>query len=483
MSIFPFKKRGQKPRTAGQRPRTPGEQPRTQGQQRQAAPGSPDGASLATFGGLGEEDVHALYRLAPIKLLAEGEALVPPNAESSSPMYIVTGGSVDLAALLPGGKLNLAVLTKGTCLDLHSLSRDNGVAYQADAREPTTLIELNKDQLSTLSPGTSLFVARQLAATSAMVLATLGARCAALSRANTELTRSLRGFRAERLAMSRASTVARVVESIPKLPLHTTELMHKLFAPNAHGTEIVELIKNDPPLAGLVLKTVNSPYFSLPTKVADYYRAFLFLGTNNVYQLILDAGMRNVLPQSPEAEEIQTHSYLVSIFIHDIAVAARLQQQVCSTIGLLHDIGKTVGLVLRTTQPELAPFVHLLDESELGASLLKRWAVPDEVCAVIERQQEPGFLPPEGIDAEYRKETAALYLAHLCAEFATGGEPTSTSTAYLPAYLSLLGVQEPDHVAFYRQRLLPKMAKQTTRLPQRVRELLAQNEAQDDVQG
>ena len=46
---------------------------------------------------------------------------------------------------------------------------------------------------------------------------------------------------------------------------------------------LVELIKNDPPLAGLVLKTVNSPYFSLPTKVSDYYRAFLFLGTNNVY--------------------------------------------------------------------------------------------------------------------------------------------------------------------------------------------------------
>ncbi len=92
MSIFPFKKRGQKPRTAGQRPRAPGEQPRTQGQQRQAAPGSPARAGLVSFGGLGEEDIHAIYRLAPIKLLAQGEALVPPSAESSSPTYIVTGG-------------------------------------------------------------------------------------------------------------------------------------------------------------------------------------------------------------------------------------------------------------------------------------------------------------------------------------------------------------------------------------------------------
>ena len=482
MRLFPFRMRGQQPRTPGQQqPGTPGQQPHTGGRPQQAASDSPAPSSLATFGGLCEEDVYSLYKLAPIKKLAEGEALVSPTAESPSVVYVVAGGSVNLEALLPAGKLSLAVLTKGTCLDLHSLSRHNSVAYQADAREPTTVIELSTDQLTSLSPATSLFVARQLAATSAMVLASLGARCADLSRANTELTRSVRRFRAQRVAVGRASSVASIVNTIPRLPLHTTDLMHKLFAPDAHSNEIVELIKNDPPLAGLVLKTVNSPYFSLPTKVADYYRALLLLGTNNVYQLILDAGMRNVLPDSPEAEEIQTHSYLVSLLMQDIAVVARLHPQVCCTIGLLHDIGRTVGLVVCMKQPELTPFVHLLDESELGSSLLKRWAVPDEVCSVIERQHEPEFLPPDGVDPAYRKETAALYLAHLCAEFATGGEPVSTSTAYLPAYLALLDVKEPDHVTFFQRRLLPRIAKQTARLPRGVRQLLDQHAAEKEA--
>ena len=109
--------------------------------------------------------------------------------------------------------------------------------------------------------------------------------------------------------------------------------------------------------------------------------------------------------------------------------------------------------------------------------------MPDEVCSVIERQREPEFLPPEDIDGEYRRETAALYLAHLCAEFAVSGEQASTSTAYLPAYLALLDVQEPDHTAFYRQRLLPRVAKQATRLPRRVRALLDPDASQADAQG
>ena len=55
---------------------------------------------------------------------------------------------------------------------------------------------------------------------------------------------------------------------------------------------------------------------------------------------------------------------------------------------------------------------------------------------------------------------------------AVDGEAVSTSIAYLPEYMKLLGLQESSLGTFYRQTLLPRVAKQVTRLPRRVRALL-----------
>jgi HD-like signal output (HDOD) protein len=433
--------------------------------------GDPAPGRAAGFDGLSERDFSALYKLSPARTLDGGEELTPPAGDAPL-MYVITGGSVELRAPSPEDMLAPAVLTKGSCLELRPAGAGGGAAYRVTARERTTLLQLNATLLAHLSPETRAFVTTGVATTLAKVTAALATCCANLGRAKTELTRCLLELHEQRKAVSRAEVVAWAVESIPELPVHATSLMSKLLAPNARSDEIVELIKSDPPLAGLVLKTVNSPYFGLQTKISDYYRAFLFLGTSNVYRLILDDGLRKVLPECPEAEEIQAHSYLVSVFAQEVAIAARLQPSVCTTVGLLHDIGQTVGLLLRTRQPEVASFVQLLDAPQLGADLLRRWAVPEEVCAVIEHQHEPEFLPPDSIDGAYRREVATLYLAHVCAELTVSGEPVSTSTAYVLQYLALLGVQEATLVDFYHRRIVPKIAKQAERLPGRVRGLL-----------
>ena len=430
--------------------------------------------STTPFAGLSEQDVTALYKLPSTRILDPGQSL--SSAEmTASLLYVVTGGVLELATAVGGTEAPITTIAKGQAVELHP--GDAACPLRARARERTTVIELSRPLLATLPPATHAFAASASAATWRTIAEALTSRCAESAHAASELARCASNAVARRPQLSQLDPVMQALDGLPRLPLHTTDLMCKLLAPNASTNEIVDLIKNDPALASLVLKTVNSPYFGLRAKIADYYRAFLHLGLNAVYQLVLDDGTRRMCPDLPEAEEVQAHSYLVSVFAYEIAGLVNLHAQVSTTIGLLHDIGKIVRLTLAAAQPSLAPVLALVDPTELGTTLLRRWSVPDEVCLIIEHQHDPEMLPPEAIDAAHRRQTVTLYLAHLCAEISADPAQDTISTAYVRQHLTALGLGARDHVELRRDVLLPRIARQAGRLPRHVRALLKLDDA------
>jgi hypothetical protein len=65
------------------------------------------------------------------------------------------------------------------------------------------------------------------------------------------------------------------------------------------------------------------------------------------------------------------------------------------TIGLLHEEGKRVVLLLPRKNPSIAGFMERLDACRLGSVLLHRWNIPQVICRPIAFQGEPQRAPPK----------------------------------------------------------------------------------------
>ncbi|MCP5005088.1 MAG: HDOD domain-containing protein [Planctomycetes bacterium] len=75
--------------------------------------------------------------------------------------------------------------------------------------------------------------------------------------------------------------------------------------------------------------------------ISDVQHAITYLGFNQVYQLVVDREAKSTMPDTPEFQELQFHSNVVSFFSFELArLCGRNKPLLHCTIGLLHDIGK-----------------------------------------------------------------------------------------------------------------------------------------------
>jgi hypothetical protein len=163
----------------------------------------------------------------------------------------------------------------------------------------------------------------------------------------------------------------------------------------------------------------------------------------------------------------------VSVLAGEIAtIVGGVQVPVTSTIALLHDIGRSVVLLLRQTHRETAGLFDLLDAAALGAAVLESWSLPTRLVRVIENQHRPEFLPPDRLDLEFRefrRDIAVLHLAHVCAEWLVSGAPRAP---YIAEYMALLGLAEHSYLDFFEDQLVPAARRRMGGLPMAVRSVL-----------
>jgi HD-like signal output (HDOD) protein/CRP-like cAMP-binding protein len=418
---------------------------------------------------LDEEAMLSLYGVANVKRTNPGECVLREGDPCPS-LYGVIAGSLQLTAGAQRHASPLGVVRAGDWLG--SVGTQAPVAFTATALEPCTLMEVGPGAFDCLAPRVQLALYKHVAGSSLTQLNSLVGRHAALGGTTEHLVAYIRDRERPVADCLASPTFQEIVAGIPKLPVYAVDLIGKLLDERAHAEQVVDAIKNDPALAGMVLKTVNSPYYGLTTKIADYYHALLYLGTIAVYQLVVSSGLEHVLPDTKESREIQAHSHLVSLIASEIArLTNAVPPQLAATIGLLHDVGRCVAPVMKQQQPGAAALIDLLDASRLGARLLGSWGLPGGVVAPIAHQREPEFSPPESVDGAHRNEVAILHLAHLCGDLAVGREPAGP-TIFVEGYLAALRTRETTLPDFYRESVLPAITKPLGRLPARVRQAL-----------
>ena len=248
------------------------------------------------------------------------------------------------------------------------------------------------------------------------------------------------------------------------MPTYAMDLMLKLLDDTTSVQDVVEAIKRDPSIAALVLRVVNSAQYAFSKKIETFYHACIILGFNNLYSLIMREAMESTLPQNEQSEKIHSHSCLISFIAYELCSYVKdIPSQSIITLGLLHDIGRGVQVVMKQSNWTIPEYVDTFDTARLGADLLRKWELPDRLCRIVEVQEQAEFTPPDLIAPEFRREIGILHIAHVLESLIIRDTPAAT--IYTKDYMAAIGITGTTPEALLKERIIPVLTRNLRRLP------------------
>jgi putative nucleotidyltransferase with HDIG domain len=191
------------------------------------------------------------------------------------------------------------------------------------------------------------------------------------------------------------------VKYLPPTPTLMIQLINLFHRHDADVDEITKLLQRDPALSAEVLRRCRNSFFGGDQPARDINEAVFCLGFYEVYQITVTLfGMRMLAVEKEApgfpAEQLRWHSSVTGIAAGKLAQRLNAPEGTAFTAGLLHDVGKFVlamaegkkyvalleaskrtGISLSLAEKARFGFDH----SELGARLLQRWGLPEEVVA------------------------------------------------------------------------------------------------------
>lgn len=190
------------------------------------------------------------------------------------------------------------------------------------------------------------------------------------------------------------------VATLPEVALRFSEAIKN---PLSSNQDLENIVSEDSALAAKVLMIANSALFNFPSKIDTISNAIAIIGHKQLSELVLSCSIVAMFKDIPQdvidMEQFWRHSIAVATAARIIASSRREQNiEKYFTSGLLHDIGK---LIIFVEAPKYAVEVlkqcadkkELMykvekdvlgfDHAKLGAMLLKKWKLPDEVVAAV----------------------------------------------------------------------------------------------------
>lgn len=242
---------------------------------------------------------------------------------------------------------------------------------------------------------------------------------------------SFRVIRHPELATVQQDDLLAALRQIPRPPRALQQLVSPDFINKASSTEMAELVMSEPLIAAKVLACVNSPLYGLKTPVINIGQAITFLGMNTVrgicIQYMLEESFKAPTPElkkvfdtlwkaSALASELCARlaqkmrvtnagslvSKVVLSFLGHLATATLLQKEQAVALSSLSLLDQT-----RTEQELLG-----LGATEIGAMLMREWALPD---GIIEDVQDLDAILVTPIGTTYTRRAGRLALGYLCA--------------------------------------------------------------------
>ncbi len=206
------------------------------------------------------------------------------------------------------------------------------------------------------------------------------------------------------------------VDTIPTFPKVAFQALELLKKEDVDFRELERIVKSDPGITANFLKIVNSPAFGLPQKIDSLFKAFMFLGLNQIKFIIVASVAKNyfnrdLIGYGLSVENIWIHSLACGIIAEEIAFDIRFPPAKIETVyiaSILHDIGKIV-LDLYTkleikefqkiaTENPQWDFIQVewmvlgVDHGLVGAHLLERWEFPKTISFAVRAHHDADLM-------------------------------------------------------------------------------------------
>lgn len=212
------------------------------------------------------------------------------------------------------------------------------------------------------------------------------------------------------MALNAEKIVTRVLK-VAALPAVALKFSEAIKDPLTSNNDLEKIVSEDSALASKVLMIANSALFNFPSKIDTISNAITIIGHKQLSEVILSCsvvGMFKGIPQDIiNMDDFWRHSIAVATTSRILASARREQNiEKFFTAGLLHDIGKLIIFVEAGKQAaqvlskidESNELMHKVekeilgfDHAKLGALLLKKWKLPDEIVSAVYYHHMPSI--------------------------------------------------------------------------------------------
>lgn len=190
------------------------------------------------------------------------------------------------------------------------------------------------------------------------------------------------------------------------IPSVAARLVTMINDTNSSLQDFEEVIKVDPTLVLRLLKLVNSAYFSLRTKIKNISEAVVYIGVDNLRNLIILDALKNLFKESRATRgfsrnRLWLHCSVVSICCQMISERIFEQKgEDAFLCGILHDIGLIVENQVAPEKFEAfcgacdlgTPEMTALEREIMGTDhptisflLTEEWGLSQDICQGIKR--------------------------------------------------------------------------------------------------
>jgi eukaryotic-like serine/threonine-protein kinase len=222
---------------------------------------------------------------------------------------------------------------------------------------------------------------------------------------------------------------------IPTLPAVALRVLEKVGSSDCTIDAVGDIMRQDPSLCGLMLKTLNSALYSFSRPVTSVDKALVILGLTRIRSLILTLYLPTIkgkCPISPLMSRFWKTSVIGAIITRELSArSSRRDPESDLLAALMRDLGQMVmmqGLgadydrVLKEGEhkphsaiAEIEIQTFGVSHATISAELLKSWRLPPAMWLAVEWHDREGT--PENADFETVDRTKILRFASLAADF------------------------------------------------------------------
>ncbi len=256
--------------------------------------------------------------------------------------------------------------------------------------------------------------------------------------------------------MTTIQDLIREIQKLKPIPAVVNLLIEKVDQPGASMEEVAGIIKYDPAVTAMLLKTCNSAYFGLKNPAESVEEAAMYLGTDQIVELVLfksGAGIMKGRQNGYGLKEGALWKYAVTSALVAKHIARQLSMDNINTIftaALLKDLGKILldSVVAEKIQKidqlvvqqnlsflEAEKQVIGIDHAELGAMIAKMWKFSPRMVKIIRHHhlQDPAMQTEHDIITVYLADCICMMLG-----LAVGAD--ALSYQFYPDAITALGL-------------------------------------------